>query len=148
MTTYLVFVYGSLKRGFHNHRLLENSKFLGPAKTTAEYEMFPLAGGAFPVIVPGNYAINGELYEVDETTLKLLDRLESNGSMYQREVTDIPSHDQLAWVYVFMHPTRGSPSDSQYVKTEDGEQTWRDDLPIWARASEDDEDYDWEDLED
>ena len=36
----LLFVYGSLKRGFDNHQLLNNAIFIAEAKTLQPYSMF------------------------------------------------------------------------------------------------------------
>lgn len=47
--------------------------------------------GAFPGIVPGEAAIEGELYEVDAATLVRLDRLEGHPHFYRR--TPIKLHD-------------------------------------------------------
>jgi gamma-glutamylcyclotransferase (GGCT)/AIG2-like uncharacterized protein YtfP len=71
--TYKLFVYGSLKKGYHNHFLLEEAKFLG--KKTIKGTMYSL--NHFPgVVLKGESEIEGELYEVDDKTLNLVDRLE------------------------------------------------------------------------
>jgi gamma-glutamylaminecyclotransferase len=81
---HIVAVYGSLRRGFGNHRLLEGSTYLGEAMSPAEYTMLHLGG--FPGIVRGGEtAIKVELYEVDDDTLYRLDRLESHPSWYCRQ---------------------------------------------------------------
>lgn len=119
----LVFVYGSLKRGFHNHSLLKNSQSLGEAKTNPEFVMY--SAGGFPIIIRGKFAITGELYAVNSATLKKLDRLESNGRMYKRELTWISSIQQFAWIYVYMYDDFRK-SDSMKIKTDSAEniQTW------------------------
>lgn len=85
-----VFVYGTLKRGFRNHRFLERATFLGEAYTVARYHMLD---GHFPVLRdtgPGRMQIAGELYDVDERTLVKLDDLEDVASgMYQRIESEI-----------------------------------------------------------
>lgn len=88
-----VFVYGSLLKGFGNHRLLRNATFVGEAKTTAEYTM--ISRGGFPGVFPGGHTeILGELYDVDEETAKRLDWLEGvdykdphNGHYRKEEIT-------------------------------------------------------------
>lgn len=71
-----VFVYGSLMKGFHNHRLLEKNEaeFIDPATTTKEYAL--VSFGGFPGLVYGDKAIAGEVYDVNEKTLEELDHLE------------------------------------------------------------------------
>ena len=44
-----VFVYGTLKSGFRNRRLLEGGAFLGAAATVPTYKMIETS---FPVIMP------------------------------------------------------------------------------------------------
>ncbi|WP_457623862.1 gamma-glutamylcyclotransferase, partial [Persephonella sp.] len=34
----LIFVYGTLRKGFGNHRLLENAEFLGIGRTKEKYK--------------------------------------------------------------------------------------------------------------
>lgn len=79
-----IFVYGTLRKGFGNHRLLSSAKFLGNARTNEKYGMF---GGGIPFVnkhTP-HYPIVGEIYEVDEPTLKRLDGLEGHPDWYYRE---------------------------------------------------------------
>jgi len=95
-----VFVYGSLKKGFTNNRLLENDKFICETRTAgSKFEMVSLTG--FPGVKYGLGSIHGELYEVSENTMLILDRLESNGHFYNREIIDLDNGDQ-AWMYVLL----------------------------------------------
>ena len=80
-----IFVYGTLKAGFGNHRLLENSKFLGNGSLIGLNRLVDL--GSFPGILCEDgpvTVIEGEVYGIDTLTLDRLDILESNGSFYQR----------------------------------------------------------------
>jgi gamma-glutamylaminecyclotransferase len=82
-----VFVYGTLKKGFGNHGLLENSKFVGAAITHCKYPMW--CSGVFPYMadVQGvGKLIFGEVYEVDEKTLNRLDVLEGVPHHYVRRI--------------------------------------------------------------
>src|SRR6056297_2090653 len=80
----IVFVYGSLKRGFPLHGWLSRSKYLG----TVTLHGFTLhSAGAFPYMVPCELGgVQGELYEVTKKTLNDLDRIEQEGTLYKREV--------------------------------------------------------------
>lgn len=73
---YKVFVYGSLKKGYHNHHYLKSSKFLGNA--TIEGATLYNMGISFPCMKIDNSenVIYGEVYEVDYNTLKNVDLLE------------------------------------------------------------------------
>ncbi len=85
-----VFVYGTLKRGFRNHRFLEGATHIGEAHTVAAYRMLD---GLFPVLrdTGSDLApISGEVYDVDDATLNKLDDLESVATgMYDRVEIDV-----------------------------------------------------------
>jgi gamma-glutamylaminecyclotransferase len=100
MTT--VFVYGSLKRGFGNARLLSESRYLGDAVSIDRFRMW---GWGFPYIAASEdgLPVAGELYEVDEATLANLDRLEGHPRHYCRQHRWFVVDDAKvapAWVYV------------------------------------------------
>ena len=86
--THRVFVYGTLKRGFWNHYLLEGREFFGAAATVPTYRMIE---NGFPVILPDpeGKPIAGEIYAVDDETLARLDQLEREGSSYDRKLIDV-----------------------------------------------------------
>ncbi|OAE20425.1 hypothetical protein AXG93_4905s1250 [Marchantia polymorpha subsp. ruderalis] len=82
--TSLAFVYGTLKRGFGNHWLMEeqmskkHARLVGTAQTKMRY---PLVCGPFQVpfllMYPGEGEhVRGELYQVDSHCMELLDELE------------------------------------------------------------------------
>lgn len=93
-----VFVYGTLKSGFGNNRVLKNSKFIKNTKVNG----FKLcSAGFFPVAVPSeNNTCLGEVYEVvEDNIMKSLDFLESEGTMYLRtEVSDINNEKMEMYV--------------------------------------------------
>lgn len=97
-----VFVYGSLKQGFHNHYWLGNSVFVKSARTNdAIFSMINL--GEYPaVFTDGNAAIDGELYLVNNEVLAQLDRLEENGSVYQRQLIQLAGDPEPAWMYLYL----------------------------------------------
>ena len=72
----LVFVYGTLKRGYPLHALLQGQLCLGSAVTEPLYRMFDL--GSYPGLVewPEGLAIRGEVYQVDVECLGHLDEAE------------------------------------------------------------------------
>lgn len=81
-----VAVYGSLRKNFHNHGLLDNENciFIGEGHTEPEYTLFPIA--SFPGIKKnGTTAVKVEVYEVKEDYLPSIDALE--GYSENREPT-------------------------------------------------------------
>lgn len=80
----LIWVYGSLKRGFTRHSILSDQRYIGIARTTPHYAIFGYGG--FPALVDETLAetsgvtaknhIFGELYEVDDVCMMELDRIE------------------------------------------------------------------------
>ena len=97
MTT--VAVYGTLREGFGNHALLAKSKLLSREKTQPEFTMYSLGG--FPFILhDGDTPMVVEVYEVDDTVMGSLDRLEGYPTFYDRK--QIPTSQGDAWIY-FMH---------------------------------------------
>lgn len=90
-----VVVYGSLKKGFHNSSLLEDCTCLSN-EVTFQGDMFSL--GAFPFCTKGgNNTIYGEMYEVDDSVMSNLDKLEGHPEFYRREVVE--TSEGPAWVY-------------------------------------------------
>ena len=69
-------VYGSLKKGFHNHAYVRGAKLLGTYKTDPIYTLVSL--GSYPAVKRGgNTSIEYELYETDnESIIKSVHNLE------------------------------------------------------------------------
>ena len=87
---HLVFVYGTLKRGFPNHATMASATFVSDGLTVERYPMIIQGQFFSPVMLPEpgqGHRIVGELWEVDDARLAALDGLESthlpNG--YNRE---------------------------------------------------------------
>lgn len=102
-----VFVYGTLMKNRWNHCYLDGQTFLGEAKLN-NFEMYNVA--SFPGIVrKENEYVIGEIYEVDQDTLKILDRLEGEGSMYKRTLEKVFINDRAeeAYAYVWLGSVQG-----------------------------------------
>lgn len=104
-----VFVYGSLKKGYHNNVILSESEYIGSFKTNGKFEMTSF--GSFPAIHKGKDEKNiiGEVYVVNDDILHDLDRLEGEGWFYKRTIQTVTSLDKTntlsAWVYVCLEPS-------------------------------------------
>lgn len=92
-----VFVYGTLKRGYRNNILLSHSRFVQAATTKPFYKLFdcgsypcmveakrPAKEGVFTEDSATGQCIVGEVWEVDDATMKRLDQLEGVPWLYQR----------------------------------------------------------------
>ena len=84
---YFVAVYGTLKRGERNHRLMisTNSEFISNGKTAEKY---PLVITGVPYLFENKgvgHQVELEVYRVSERGLATLDRLEGHPNFYIRK---------------------------------------------------------------
>jgi len=101
-----VFVYGTLRDGEPNHRLLKGATRLGTWRTEAAFSMFDL--GAYPGVRPGgSTAVAGEVYRVTPQLLARLDRLEDYPRLYDRK--PIRTRFGSAWIYLLRRRPTGAP---------------------------------------
>lgn len=128
MASYLVFVYGTLKRGEPNHHYMNKATFITGAKSVDKFPLVIASKYNIPFLLdkPGlghvkfhlllNYSftadflsspfqnIYGEIYNVNEEVLAELDILEAHPELYTREERDFHAEDGSiirAWIYVF-----------------------------------------------
>lgn len=112
-------VYGTLKRGYHNHRLIEGAglQFFGSMYTREA--KFTLQGGrGFPIVRDGgDQHIMCELYQFDEfKDIAAIDRLEGYPSWYNRRPIEFTNRRQ-AWMYVQDYEEGQSyPTDRVQIK--------------------------------
>jgi len=98
-----LFVYGTLKKGYHNHYIIEGSKLINTA-VLSDYAIFDL--GSFPGIVRDHESrVYGELYEISDDLLPRLDRLEGVPYLYDRatEVVVDSGMNVHTGVYVYVY---------------------------------------------
>ncbi len=98
-----VFVYGSLMNRRSNFYFLRNAKFLGNT-TIKGFDMFSYKN-TYPYIKRGNNRVLGEVYEFDKKKLKIIDFLELNGYLYEREKITLELNKKIidVWVYIGIH---------------------------------------------
>ena len=121
-----VFVYGTLRRGELRNRVLQSSEFLGDTKTAPIFTMLHL--GAYPgVIKRGETPIIGELYSIDESTLRDLDRIEGHPTFYKREVVGL-DNGESAWMYL-LAPTYSATADMRSI-IKNGDWVKRNENPV------------------
>lgn len=103
---HLVFVYGTLRKGYKNHHLMAGARDLGPARSLESYALFL---DDYPYLVKSQAVapVVGELYAVDQSGLARLDQLEEHPNWYCREVItvlDQGGRRHQAWIYFFPRP--------------------------------------------
>jgi gamma-glutamylaminecyclotransferase len=99
----LLFVYGTLKRGQRNYRLLADQLFAGEAVTAPRYRVFDL--GPHPGLVrddTNGLAIHGELFAVSDRCLAELDDFEGPYE-FARELIEVDGYKEV-WAYYLRVP--------------------------------------------
>jgi len=80
----LVAVYGSLRKGLGNHRVLGDSECVGKGLVTG-FGMYSLGGYPALTTLAERTDVVVEVYEADEDTMVRLDRLEGYPTFYDRK---------------------------------------------------------------
>jgi len=100
----LLFVFGTLKRGYHNHRRLLRAEFVARAKSIS-VECAMTQRGGFPLMyldrpVEG-CSVVGEIYRVTEDDMISTDQLEGYPRFYNRRIERfmVGSREVNAWIY-------------------------------------------------
>jgi gamma-glutamylcyclotransferase (GGCT)/AIG2-like uncharacterized protein YtfP len=103
----LVFVYGTLKRGLRLNHHLAGQEFIGVTATQPFYELFNC--GWYPGLVEcsNGISITGEIWQVDETGLTILDEVEGSVGetplFVRRPISLLAPYDEekvIAYFYV------------------------------------------------
>lgn len=115
----LLFVYGSLKKGFDNNKLLEKStRRLGKASTVGKFGMFEDSFGNYPYLInkPIN-RISGELYEIQrEELLERIDAFEGVPDNYKRKRIKVKTHEGISFAYTYIRIGADIPDDQKALK--------------------------------
>ncbi|MFW6046457.1 MAG: gamma-glutamylcyclotransferase family protein [Candidatus Woesearchaeota archaeon] len=108
MFKYPVFVYGTLLSGCENHDLLDNVLFVGKAKTKKKGLLYIINNIPYLNFKRNGKNIKGELYLVDERTLKDLDDLEGHPHFYKRILEKIQLNGWELYGYIYHFPVNMS----------------------------------------
>lgn len=114
-----LFVYGSLKKGFDNHKLLEKSaKRLGKASTVGKFAMYEDSFGNYPFLVKKPISkVKGELYEVKrKELLDKIDEFEGAPELYQRKKIKVKTHHGVSFAYTYIREDVKIPEDQEPLK--------------------------------
>ena len=101
MSKTILFVYGSLKRGHRNHRLLADQEYLGTAVTEARYRLIDL--GTYPGMIEdaNGVGVTGELWAVIGCALAELDEFECEDAPYYRGPVAVRGRTDAVEAYFF-----------------------------------------------
>ncbi len=123
-----IFVYGSLKRGFKQHeRHMKGARFVAATRTKeAAYTLMavldPDASDHYPSMkTGGTLHVAGELYEVNDAALSMLDEYE--GENYNR-VTIALENGQEAFTYLFTDNDIKTTTSHKRIRTEGQTAEW------------------------
>jgi len=115
----LLFVYGSLKKGFDNHNLLSKyAKRIGKSITIGKFGMFEDSFGNYPYLVPApKMRIHGELYLIErKELLDKLDQFEGAPEYYERKKILVKSHRGTHRAFVYIQPHTAVPKNQKPLR--------------------------------
>lgn len=105
---FLLFVYGTLKRGGIRHGALTKQRFLSEVRTRPLYCLFDL--GFYPGLTRASTAgqvIHGELYQVALDLRSWLDRIEGAPTLFRLEPIELDGNEGPAFAYFFQQSSEG-----------------------------------------
>jgi gamma-glutamylcyclotransferase (GGCT)/AIG2-like uncharacterized protein YtfP len=94
--TGILFVYGTLKKGFDNHHYLNGADYLGTG-TVQGYQLLDL--GEYPGCFPGDRILPVEIYRISAEMLSEIDRLEEVPDLYHRKRVTAEGGEE-GWIYI------------------------------------------------
>ena len=114
-----LFVYGSLKKGFDNHKLLEKyAKRVGKASTVGKFAMYEDSFGNYPYLVKDPVTkVMGELYEIKrKELLDKIDEFEGAPEYYQRKKIKVKTHKGVNLAFVYLREDEDIPKEQEPLK--------------------------------
>lgn len=102
-----IFVYGMLKTDQPSHHLLDNR----PAKPAVAPHIALHKGPGYPYATRGRGRTYGEVYQVNDSLLRKLDKFEGVPHEYYREQTPVIVGNRkiMAWIYLSSRACRYPP---------------------------------------
>lgn len=119
MSRQLVFVYGSLRRGTAGAMSVRFPEATYAAEGKVRGRLYDL--GAYPgLLLDGSASmVSGEVYEVDDDTLRRLDEFELTSDYSRKRVeVELGSERTQCWIYV---PERNAEVITRYELIESGD---------------------------
>lgn len=120
---YKVFVYGTLKEGFPNYGINNGTRLNGTYVTKNRYPLYLVGDRYSPWLVADEGKgsnVKGQVFSVDETTLKDMDKLEgvSKSDGYQRIEIKVQSLDGSEEAVVFAYVKSIEQMDGAQLQSE------------------------------
>ena len=99
-----LFAYGTLMNGFGNHFNLDNNEcsFIDYGETIKHYSMHILSNIPFVHNDEELYPIYGEIYNVSDDVMEIIDNLECNKEWYTRNIVTVKlkgGENMECWLY-------------------------------------------------
>lgn len=92
-----LFVYGTLCAGQRAHHLLRGAPLVARTRTEPRFRLVDMGG--YPALVAGGTtAVLGEIYDVEDSLIPVLDEYEEVPALYQRVVLEVGG--MKAFVYL------------------------------------------------
>jgi len=114
-----LFVYGSLKKGFDNHKLLQKyAKRVGKASTVGKFAMYEDSFGNYPYLVKEPVTkVMGELYEIKrKELLDKIDEFEGAPEYYKRKKIKVKTHKGVNLAFVYIREDEEIPKEQEPLK--------------------------------
>jgi len=114
-----LFVYGSLKKGFDNHKLLDKyAKRVGKASTVGKFAMYEDSFGNYPYLVKEPVTkVMGELYEIKrKELLDKIDAFEGAPEYYKRKKIKVKTHKGVNLAFVYIRENDEIPKEQEPLK--------------------------------
>ena len=104
----ILFIHGTLKRGHSRAGAMNGQRFLGDVQTAPKYRLFDC--GDYPGLVEADdgVSIEGEMWEVDQACLDVLDEVEGTSSnLFRRASVELqpPHKNDQAVAYFYRRNT-------------------------------------------
>ena len=114
-----LFAYGSLKKGFDNHKLLQKyTKRVGKASTVSKFAMYEDDFGNYPYLVKEPITkVIGELYKIRrKELLDKIDEFEGAPEYYKRKKIKVKTHKGVHLAFVYIRENEETPKGKEPLK--------------------------------
>jgi gamma-glutamylaminecyclotransferase len=115
----ILFVYGSLKKGFDNNRILNKAIYISKAQTVRKFAMYRSEEGDYPYLVKNKslYVISGEIYKIKRKDLmKKIDLFEGSPDYYLRESINVKTRSGNKRAFAYFYIDKNSHKNKEPIK--------------------------------